>query len=67
MKYVAACLIAFAGCVPGSYVAADRATFEAVAPAYIAYVGSDSTLTDKQRDRKQRVIDSWRFRLEAGE
>lgn len=57
-----------AGCVPaGSYVAADRATFDAVAPEYSDYVREDAQLDADQRARRSRTIDAWRVRLEQAE
>ena len=47
------------------YVAADRATYEAVAPEYAQYVHSDASLDDEQRARRSRTIDTWRLRIES--
>lgn len=56
------------GCVPASpYVAADRATFDAVASEYSAYVAADERLDDQQKTRRQRTVDTWRLRLEKAE
>jgi hypothetical protein len=51
----------------GAYVAADRATYEAVAPEYSAYVAADPKLSEEQRARRDRAIQTWRMRVEAGE
>jgi hypothetical protein len=51
----------------GTYVAADRATYDAVAPEYCAYVTNDPSLDDEQRARRRRTVDTWRVRLEAAE
>ena len=48
-------------------VAADRATFDAVAPEYARYVRTDPDLDDDQRARRERTIETWRLRVEAGE
>lgn len=56
------------GCRPGSgYVAADRETFESVAPEYLAYVASDATLTKDQRELRERVVASWEGRIKQAE
>jgi hypothetical protein len=49
------------------YVAADRATYDAVAPEYAAYVAADAALDDEQRDRRARTIRTWAARLRAAE
>jgi hypothetical protein len=48
----------------GPYVAADRATFDAVAPEYRAYVDHDPALDAEQRQRRHRTIDLWRLRID---
>ena len=50
-----------------AYVAADRATFQAVAPEYAAYVDADPALAEDERARRGRTIETWRLRVEAGE
>lgn len=76
----AACLLAallllppFAGgcaALPGgagsAAAAADRATYDAVAPEYAAYVAGDPSLDDAQRARRQRTLDAWKLRVDAG-
>lgn len=54
-------------CVSKAYVAADRATFEAVAPEYRAYVEQDSVLDGAQKERRFRTLETWLVRLEAAE
>ena len=51
----------------GPYVAADRATHDAVAPEYHACVTADPALDDEQKARRRRTIESWRLRLEQAE
>ena len=58
---VAACSL------PSSYVQADRATFDAVAPVYSAYLTKDKDLTDDIRERRLRLIRSWGARLAEAE
>jgi hypothetical protein len=63
-------LLATAGGCQGAtapYLAADRATLDAVGTDYEAYVDRDPSLTLDQRRRRHRTIDSWRFRLDAAE
>ncbi len=65
----AAALLVVAGCQGPSdaYVAADRATFDALAPDYIHYVTQDQSLNDDSRNRKLRTIATWQARLRAAE
>ena len=49
------------------YTAADRATYEAVVPKYLEYVGADAALDDEQRARRKMTINTWRLRLEQAE
>jgi hypothetical protein len=51
----------------GAYVAADRATYEALAPEYAAYVAADPALADEQRARRTRTLETWRMRIESAE
>jgi len=51
--------------VPQSYLEADRATFEAIAPEYHNYVGADPALTPAQKINRQQTIQSWRNRINA--
>ena len=50
-----------------AYVAADRATFEAVAPEYATYVASDARLDEEERARRERTVQTWRIRIESAE
>jgi hypothetical protein len=47
------------------YVAADRATYEAVAPQYSAYVHADAALDEEGKARRDRTIATWDARLRA--
>jgi hypothetical protein len=49
------------------YVAADRATYEAVAPEYAAYVHDDPALDDEEKGRRDRTIATWDARVRAAE
>lgn len=60
--------MALAGCaVDAAYVEADRATFEAVAPRYSAYLEADPLLTDDARARNKRTVRAWWDRIERAE
>lgn len=50
-----------------AYVDADRATYEAVATEYLAYVAGDDRLDADRARRRQRTVIAWRLRLEAAE
>ena len=61
-------LLFVAGCTPvQSYVEANRAIYDAVAPAHRAYVTADPALTLEQKDRRLRTLDEWRKLQEAAE
>lgn len=49
------------------YTAADRATYEAVAPTYLQYVDADASLDSDEKKRRARTITTWRLRLEQAE
>lgn len=56
------------GCTPQeAYVQADRATYELIGPAYLAYVRGDAGLDVEQVQRRERLIASWRIRIEQAE
>jgi hypothetical protein len=42
---------------------ADKATFDAIAPEYRAYVENDPHLTTEQKQRRFRTLESWQARL----
>jgi len=65
-------LLFSAGCattdiIRSDYVAADRATYEAVAPSYLQYVDNDASLSSEQKKRRKQTINTWRLRLEQAE
>jgi hypothetical protein len=49
------------------YVQADRATYNAIAPAHQAYVTNDSSLDELQKQRRYDLLTTWRKRVEAAE
>jgi len=55
------------GCASAPYVAADKATYEAIAPEYSNYVRTDSTLSDAQKKIREDTLSTWKRRIEAGE
>jgi len=70
---LAVVLMFTAGCcsttdlIRAEYTAADRATYDAVAPAYQAYVDADASLDSDEKKRRTRTITTWRLRLEQAE
>lgn len=50
-----------------AYVQADRLTFDAISPKYLAYVQTDPALDAGQKKARQDLVRSWRARLEAAE
>jgi len=63
-----AAVLFLAGCpsVPKEYAAADQATYDAIAPEYTAYVQADPKLTQEQKDRRLRTLQTWKVRINAG-
>ena len=49
------------------YVAADRATYQAVAPEYAAYVHADESLDAEERARRDRTLETWDARIRGAE
>ena len=66
-----ACGLLLASCTTpgGTYVQADRDTFDAIAPEYRIYVQADPSLSVEQRDRRLLLIELWdkRIRTVQGE
>jgi hypothetical protein len=61
-------LLSLSACTPATaYVEADRATFDAIAPAYLDYLRGDELLDESQVDRRSRLVDTWRIRIEQAE
>ena len=66
MKALAVLAVLLVGSCAGpsdAYVAADRATFEAIAPAHRAYLEADATLDAEQRARRLAVLATWELRI----
>lgn len=65
--FVVACLLSGCGSIAKEYVAADRATYEAIAPEYRKYVEADESLDDDGKKLRLANSDSWKYRLEQAE
>lgn len=50
-----------------AYVQADRATYEAIAPEYRAYVEADEDLDEAQVQRRIDLLSTWEARIRAAE
>jgi hypothetical protein len=48
-------------------VQAERATYDAIAPEYRAYVLRDGDLQPVQKEIRMRTLDSWNERITAAE
>lgn len=46
------------------YVAADKATFLAITPEYLEYVETDSALDQDKKDRRRRLVETWKLRID---
>jgi hypothetical protein len=55
------------GALEQQYVQADRATYNAIAPAYRAYLQADPLLTPDARLMRLDTVESWRVRIESAE
>ncbi|MCK9604152.1 MAG: hypothetical protein M0R66_07330 [Candidatus Omnitrophica bacterium] len=53
--------------VPEAYVAADRATYDVVAPRFLNYLQADPTLDQVEKDREARTIAAWDLRIRKAE
>lgn len=63
-------LLVLPSCAAGpdpTFVAASRATHDAIAPEYLGYVDADPTLSTEQRTRRHASIDRWREAIESRE
>lgn len=58
-----AVLVQGCGSIASSYVAADRATFEAIEPEYRRYVDADESLDDDAKALRLATLDSWGWRI----
>ena len=51
--------------VADAYVAADKATYEAIAPEYRVYVEADEGLDASSKASRMRLLKSWEMRINA--
>jgi len=58
-------LLWVASCTPQkSYVQADKAIYDVIAPAHEAYVEADATLSAEQKARRLRTLAAWKVLIE---
>lgn len=60
-------LLAGCGSVAKEYVAADRKTFDAIAPEYSKYVEADESLDEDSKKLRLANVAAWGYRLEQAE
>lgn len=63
----AALTLASCAGVPRTYVDADRATYDAIAPEYSGYITDDESLSDGQKQIRIDTLESWDARISAAE
>ena len=64
MRKAVCCLIFLGGCVNPS-AQAEKATFEAIAPEYSAYVQADPNLSAEAKSIRLDTVETWRRRVEV--
>lgn len=60
-------LLSFTGCLNQAYIAADRATLEAIGPEYKAYVLADTTIDEGEKALRLDTLRSWEHRTRSAE
>lgn len=50
-----------------TFVAAERANHDAIAPEYVQYVERDQALNEEQRERRRRTVARWDEAIRARE
>jgi len=61
-------MLSLEGCSASkTYVEADRAVFDVVAPEWADYFGSDAALSNEDKERRRRLIRAWDARIKAEE
>ena len=67
--FAAFALLSLSSCsglsVAHAYLAADQATFDAIAPEYERYVQTDEHIDEAGKAARMRTILTWKKRLEA--
>jgi len=64
---LACCAIAPACAIDPTFVAAARASQDAMAPEYLGYVEADGKLDKAQRERRRRTVARWDEAIRARE
>jgi hypothetical protein len=67
LAVVLSVLIPACAALDPAYVQAERATFDALAPAHRSYVDADLDLSGDEKARRMRLLDSWEARIERAE
>lgn len=62
--YLILAAFAFTGCCTPD-VSAEKATLDVIEPAHREYVEADENLSEEDKVRRIRLLDSWRTRVEA--
>lgn len=64
-----AMFLSFCACVAPTQldVAADRATYDAIAADYLRYVNADAALSAEDKARRARTVETWNMRIAAQE
>lgn len=65
--FVVVAMLPGCGSIAKEYVAADRQTYEAVAPEYRKYVEADAGLDDDAKKLRLATLDSWDYRIGQAE
>ena len=62
-------LVLTTGCcaVPVAFWDGEQAVYTAVAQEYVAYVESDTSLSNEQAEDRKRTIRAWRYSLDKAE
>jgi hypothetical protein len=65
---LAAVLAGCSGCsVAATYVEADRATYNVIAPKFLKYLEADETLDPKVKEADALLVKSWDLRIRKAE
>ena len=49
-----------------AYIAADQQTYDAITPEYLEMIESSDKLDKDQKERRKRLIETWKLRIDAG-
>lgn len=53
--------------IRADYTAADRATYDTIAPRYLNYIAGDDSLDEDTKKTRIRTVTTWRLRVENSE